>query len=138
MEGDASNTDAYAGAVPAQVVQVCGVFGNISDADIRTTIHHLPELCAEGAQVIWTRGRFAPDLTPSIREWFREAGFREVAFLAIPTTTASVGVHRLTAAPRPFRRGVHLFSFLPKSERPSRRGQEAVAAAGAPPPAPPH
>lgn len=34
VEGDASLTAAYDGAVPAHVVLVCGVFGNISDADI--------------------------------------------------------------------------------------------------------
>jgi hypothetical protein len=43
---DASNTDSYLGAVPANLVLACGVFGNISDADVRGTIKHLPELCA--------------------------------------------------------------------------------------------
>src|SRR6478672_5296442 len=32
--GDAGETAAYAGAVPADLVLVCGVFGNVSDADI--------------------------------------------------------------------------------------------------------
>ena len=34
--GDAALSDNYAGAVPADIVLACGVFGNISDDDIRT------------------------------------------------------------------------------------------------------
>ena len=60
--GDASTTSAYAGAVPADVVLVCGVFGYITDGDVRGTIAHLPELCAPEATVIWTRPvRARPD-----------------------------------------------------------------------------
>lgn len=51
-EGDAGTTAAYAGAAPADLVLVCGVFGNIADADIRATVRALPSLCAEGATVI--------------------------------------------------------------------------------------
>ena len=119
--GDASITSVYSGSVPADLVLVCGVFGNISDADIRNTIEHLPELCAPRATVIWTRGTWQPDLTPTLRDWFHDAGFSEQSFHAILGTTVSVGVHRLAAAPRPFRPGVRLFSFLPKEERPSSR-----------------
>jgi len=123
VTGDASTTRAYAGIVPANVLLVCGVFGNISDSDIRNTIAHLPELCAPDATVVWTRGRFEPDLTPTIRGWFSESGFAELSFVSIPETTASVGAHRLTARPRPFRPGVRLFTFLPKDERPSQRAK---------------
>lgn len=119
--GDASTTDASDGAVPADIVLVCGVFGNITDSDVRNTIDHLRELCASRATVIWTRGRFQPDLTPTLRDWFRSAGFTERSFDTIPGTTASVGVHLLTERPRPFRPGVRLFTFLPKNERPSAR-----------------
>lgn len=67
FEGDASPTDVYDGFVPADLVLVCGVFGNISAADIQATIHQLPTLCAAGATVIWTRHRLEPDITPTIR-----------------------------------------------------------------------
>jgi hypothetical protein len=117
--GDASTMSAYAGAVPADLMLVCGVFGNITDSDIRGVIDHLPELCARDATVIWTRGTFEPDLTPTIRQWFAEAGFRELSFVTIPGTTMSVGAHRLAVPPRPFRRDVQLFTFLPYEERPS-------------------
>ena len=127
VEGDASTTSACAGAVPADLILACGIFGNITDEDIRRTVELLPELCARGATVIWTRGRFEPDLTPTIREWFRSAGFEELSFVAIPGTTASVGAHRLTIEPPPFRPGVQLFTFLPKEERPSTRGAASPA-----------
>ena len=120
--GDGGTTSAYSGAVPADLVLACGVFGNLSDADVRNTVRHLSDLCAPGATVIWTRGRFAPDLTPALREWFREEGFEELSFDPIPGTTASVGVHRLRAVPRRFRPGMRLFSFLPTERRPSRQG----------------
>jgi len=124
VTGDASTTTAYAGAVPANVLLACGIFGNITDADIRTTIAHLPELLARGATVIWTRGRFEPDLTPAIREWFAGSGFQELSFVPIPETTGSVGAHRLVGKPRPFRPGVRLFTFLTKAERPSQRSKD--------------
>jgi Putative methyltransferase len=120
---DASTTDAYKGAVPADLVLVCGVFGNISDDDIHNTVDHLPELCAPRAIVIWTRGRFEPDLTPTVRRWFAEAGFEERAFVTFPGSTMSVGAHRLHAAARPFRPHERLFTFLPREERPSARSR---------------
>lgn len=108
--GDASTTDAYAGAVPADLILLCGVFGNISEDDIANTIAHLPSLCAANATVIWTRHRHPPDLTPSIRETFARAGFDELAFEDSPPF--GVGAHRLRASPQPFRAGVRLFKFV--------------------------
>ena len=125
-QGDASSTDAYAGATPADLILICGVFGNVSDDDVHRTVARLPELCAPAATVVWTRGRFEPDLTPAIRGWFVEAGFAELAFLPIPESSAAVGAHQLTVSPRPFVAGTRLFTFLPKERRPAdiarRRG----------------
>ena len=67
---DAGALASYAGAVPADLVLVCGVFGNITDADMMRTIDLLPTLCAPGAHVIWTRHRRPPDATPGVRERF--------------------------------------------------------------------
>ncbi len=110
VAADASITDAYVGAVPADLVLVCGVFGNISEADIDNTIEHLAELCAPGATVIWTRHRNPPDLGPHILETFERAGFGQLAFEEAPYS--AVGASRLLAAPRPLRRGVTLFEFI--------------------------
>jgi hypothetical protein len=110
-EADAGCTDAYAGAVPADVVLACGVFGNISDDDIQRTVAAFPSLCAPGAAVIWTRHRLEPDLTPRIRDWFRCAGFAEQAFGLSEDKFMAVASHRLTGQALPFRAGQHLFRF---------------------------
>src|SRR5581483_1732066 len=75
VAGDASIASAYAGAVPANLLLACGVFGNISDRDIARTIVYLPRLCAPGATMIWTRHRRSPDHTITIRQWLARRGF---------------------------------------------------------------
>jgi len=110
--GDASTTSAYEGAVPADLVLVCGVFGNIGDHDIASTINTLPSLCAPGATVIWTRHRRPPDRTVLAREAFATAGFEEVAFAAPDGFLFGVGAHRLASQPAPFEPGVQMFTFV--------------------------
>jgi hypothetical protein len=109
--GDAADTSAYADAVPADVVLVCGVFGNVSDHDIRHTVKTLPSLCAPAAFVIWTRHRIAPDLTVDIRQWFTESGFDEIAFDGSDDFLFGVGMNRLARAPDPYESGITLFTF---------------------------
>jgi hypothetical protein len=118
---DAGVTDAYAEAVPADLVLVCGVFGNIGDEDVERTVRSLPGFCARGAVVIWTRHRRPPDLTVDIRRWFAEAGFEPVAFDAPADFEWSVGVQRFVSDPLPFVAGRRLFSFLARAD-----GQSSV------------
>jgi len=101
VAGDAGHARAYAGATPADLVLACGVFGNVSDEDIEQTVRALPQLCAPGATVIWTRHRRPPDLTPSIRRWLTEAGFEEVTFEPVPDSLGSVGVTRFGGETHP-------------------------------------
>jgi len=110
LAGDASLTDAYAGAVPADLILICGVFGNISARDIAAAIDGLGQLCAPGATVIWTRHRRAPDLVPSILEAFAHAGFEQLALGDAPPF--AVGANRLLVAPSPLQLGVRLFEFI--------------------------
>ncbi len=112
MATDAGTTAAYARAVPADLVLMCGVFGNITDADMMRTIDCASTLCAAGAHVVWTRHRRQPDATPAVRQRFAENGFDEIVFHAPKGTAFGVGMHRLTAAPAPFRTGVRLFDFV--------------------------
>lgn len=112
VRADAGVVDSYLGALPADLVLLCGVFGNISDRDVRATIEALPGLCTSGGTVIWTRSRRAPDLTPQIRGWFAAAGFEEVAFDAPPDVLISVGMHRFRGVARAAESGVRLFRFL--------------------------
>lgn len=111
-QGDAAESNAYVDAAPADLVLLCGVFGNVSDADVLGTIRAAPQLCAPQAEVVWTRHRRDPDLTPSIRRWFADAGFEEVAFIAPDDDTWSVGVHRLASDPVPLETGAHWFTFI--------------------------
>jgi Putative methyltransferase len=113
LQADAGVTDVCAGAVPAQIVVACGIFGNVTDSDIRATVAALPSLCAPGALVLWTRHRRPPDLTLAIRSWFAEAGFREEAFDTSRDGFMSVGAHRLTGEPAALVPGQRLFTFAP-------------------------
>jgi hypothetical protein len=109
---DAGDLTSYEGAVPADLVLVCGVFGNITDDDIDRVVDTLPALCNPGATVMWTRHRRPPDRTHAIRARFTENGFEEVAFHTPDGTVMSVGVARFAGAPRPFRPPGRLFSFV--------------------------
>lgn len=109
---DASTTDAYEGIVPAKVLVVCGVFGNISAKDMARTIALLPSLSAPGAYVIWTRHRRAPDLTGYIRSTFEQSGFVEVDFAAPGDFVFAVGTQRLVREPDGYLRGRRLFTFV--------------------------
>jgi hypothetical protein len=110
---DAALTDSYAGAVPANIILACGIFGNITEENIRRTVEFLPSLCAPGATVIWTRGqRRYGKIARTICGWFVDAGFNELAFVEPPDETFRVGAHRLIADPRPFESGVRMFEFF--------------------------
>jgi hypothetical protein len=113
VAADAALPESYAAHVPADIVLVCGLFGNIGDADIERTIRYLPHLCAAGADVIWTRHLGPRDgsanLTPTIRAWFGEAGFSELAF-RWTDGGYGIGTHHLIVPPRPYVPGYRLFS----------------------------
>ena len=127
-QADASTVAAFADALPADVLLLCGIFGNVSATDIQRTVHAAPALCRPGGTVIWTRHRRPPDLTPRLRAWFTECGFDEVAFDALGTETLTgVGVGRLTRpGPAELPPGP-LFTF----RRPEPAGQPGPAQTGA-------
>jgi hypothetical protein len=99
-QADASLVASFADVLPADVLLLCGIFGNVSDSDIKRTVDAAAALCADGATVIWTRHRRPPDLTPRLRAWFADNGFDEVAFDVLDTDRLTVvGVHRLRSGP---------------------------------------
>jgi hypothetical protein len=113
-QADASLVAEFADALPADVLLLCGIFGNVSAEDIKHTVQAAPALCRAGATVIWTRHRRPPDLTPQIRAWFAESGFEEIAFDALGTSAlTSVGVSRLGRPPVGGRPSDRLFTFRP-------------------------
>jgi hypothetical protein len=113
--GDAGTSDAYEGAVPVNLLLCCGVFGNITEANIQNTINSWPMLCAPEATVIWTRGAFEIDLRPQIRGWVKDAGFEELSFDG-ENEKYGVGVARMIRSSEPYRKGVQFFRFVPQKQ----------------------
>ncbi|MEU4744215.1 methyltransferase domain-containing protein [Actinosynnema sp. NPDC023658] len=111
VRGDASITDHYRDVRPADLVLVCGVFGNITDEDVERTVDSCRQLCATGGTVIWTRHREAPDLVPTICRWFEERGF-ERRWLSDPEADFGVGAHRFLGEPQPLAEGTSMFTFI--------------------------
>jgi hypothetical protein len=113
--GATSNVDATSNvgaAIPADIVLICGVFGNISPADITRTIQAMRGFCVPGGQVVWTRHRRQPDRTPAVRADFAAAGFVELGYEAPEETVLAVGRHRLDGATTPFDPDHQLFEFV--------------------------
>jgi hypothetical protein len=116
---DAGLVTSFADALPADVLLLCGIFGNVSDRDIQRTVEAAPALCRLGATVIWTRHRRSPDLTPRVRAWFAASGFEEIAFDALGTDVMiGVGAGRLGRAPTASLPTDPLFTFGTGVRRP--------------------
>ena len=121
-QGDASECRSFARFVPADLVLVCGIFGNVSREDIAATIRALPAFCRPGANVVWTRHRRPPDATPAVRAQFAAAGFTEMAFDAPDGYILAVGRHRLDGDPGafgPFDPDRRLFEFVGDGSAPA-------------------
>lgn len=112
LTADAALTDTYLDAVPADLVLLVGIFGNISDDDVRRTIAAAPQLCAPGATLLWSRGRHRRDINADIRDWFRAAGFSELGYATHDSTSQpALGVLRYDGVPQPLV-PARLFTFL--------------------------
>jgi hypothetical protein len=111
IEADASVSDVYADAVPADLVLACGIFGNISDADVERTVRFLPSLCAPDAWVLWTRHPQDPVLYERLQGWLEESGLEAVELETDTDGFFGVGLNRLVVDPPAFELGQHLFTF---------------------------
>ncbi len=111
--GDAGEPTTFADVVPVDVLLLCGIFGNISTAEVDGVIALAPTLVEPGGCVIWTRGRTDPDLRPRVRKAFRAAGFEEVAYDG-EAESYGVGLARRLDEAAPDRTDLpdRLFSFL--------------------------
>ena len=112
---DAGNTAAYAGSVPADLVIMMGIFGNISDDDVHRTIETAPQLCKSGATLLWSRSTNGSDRNASVRGWLSEAGFTELDYLEFDQDEgerAALGSARYDGPPQTLARGQQLFTFL--------------------------
>lgn len=112
VEADAGWSDAYEGATPADLVLACGIFGNVSDEDVKTTVELLPSLCASNATVIWTRAPRSDGIVSRIQAWFADAGFASRSLVIGDGDLFAVGAARLVGAPAPLEPNMKLFSFV--------------------------
>jgi hypothetical protein len=92
---DAGSSATFVDRLPAGLLLLCGLFGNISDDDIERTVGALPAMIRPGGAVIWTRSRRSPDITPAIQSWLDRAGFQKRVFVAPDDVLWSVGVYDL-------------------------------------------
>ena len=109
VEGDAGDPGSYRGATPADLVLACGIFGNVPDEDVETTVASLPALCAPGAWVIWTRAPRHDGILRTIQEWFEAAGFEPAVLVVGEGDLFGVGAARFAGATAELRRGARLF-----------------------------
>jgi len=112
LAADAGEIAACDGAVPADLLLLCGIFGNVPDEDIERTVAAVPSLLATGGTVIWTRHRRAPDITPRVRAWFAATGVVETAFVAAPGEAWAVEAGVLQAPHTPLDGPRRLFAFV--------------------------
>jgi hypothetical protein len=110
VTGDAALTGHYREMAPADLVLVCGVFGNISLGDIERTVGACCQLCTAGGTVVWTRNRAEPDRVPLICGWFEERGF-DRQWLSGADAGFGVGAHRFRGKPQPLAAGQRMFTF---------------------------
>jgi hypothetical protein len=108
---DAGTTSACAGAVPADLLLLCGIFGNVPDADVARTVSAVPSLLRSGGTVVWTRHRRPPDLTGQVRAWFAAIDVEEAAFVAAPGAGWAVGSGVLRAPSVRLTEHRRLFTF---------------------------
>jgi SAM-dependent methyltransferase len=109
---DAGCTDTVGDVVPADLVLLIGILGNISRADLDATISATPGLCRHGTKLLWSRAREPSDLNAEVRRRFAVAGFAELDYLTLERgSRPAVGVVRYDGSPQPLAAGRRLFTF---------------------------
>jgi hypothetical protein len=93
---------------------LCGVFGNVTAADVRATVAAVPGMAGPGATVIWTRGRFrgAEDVAVTIRDWFEDVGCESREYVEEGEEGFRVGEHVFRGTPEALPAGRRLFTFV--------------------------
>jgi len=119
---DASTTDSYLGAVPADIVLLVGIFGNVSDDDLWRLVAFAPQLCWPGATLVWSRGRSfsrelpgvsSGDINDEVRAKFAAARFSELAYETHEAGGTALGVVRYQGPPVKLRVSqLPLFTFI--------------------------
>lgn len=112
---DAGISDSYRGLPTADLVLLVGIFGNISEDDLQRTIAASAALCAEGAAVVWSRGRGGGlvDRNDVVRAWFHDAGFTELDYSTSERgQRPALGLVRFDGPARAVQPGEQWFTFI--------------------------
>jgi hypothetical protein len=114
FNGDATKSASYTGVAPADLVIVCGVFGNVRKKYLFHLVGSLRFLCRAGGYVVWTRllelnGTHKVKL---IRELLHSAGFEEVSLVLSRVANHAVGSHRYLGEVLLLPDGKELFRFI--------------------------
>lgn len=120
INGDASLSTNYVGAVPADIAIACGVFGNLADEELNRLLDNLSFLTKPGAFVIWTRGHSnGIPYSENVRKILAASGFEEVDFKLTATGDMGVGLHRYLGEnlPQPKEQQLFVFSGVPSKAR---------------------
>jgi protein-L-isoaspartate O-methyltransferase len=111
---DSGLVDSYLEYLPADLLVMTGVLGNVTDDDAERTISTLPSLLSPGGFVVWTRGR-GEETDPSlrVRQLFSDRGFEEISFVAPQDEVFRVGVNKRDSSDvQPAVSGTRMFSFV--------------------------
>ncbi|ALF56100.1 type 12 methyltransferase [Nostoc piscinale CENA21] len=120
INGDAAIANNYVGAVPADIVIACGVFGNLTEAELNRLLDNLSFLSKPGAFVIWTRGHSnGIPYSENVRKVLSTSGFAEVNFKLTATGDMGVGIHQYKGKhlPQPKEQQLFVFSGVPSKAR---------------------
>jgi hypothetical protein len=113
IQGDATISSVYEGAVPAAIVLLCGVIGNIPEEELPGLMETLTYLCKPEAFLIWTRDLFedGENRLASVRAMLQNSRFEEVNFRMTLTGNMGVGTHRYLGQTLPLPKDKQLFVF---------------------------
>ena len=119
INGDATLTANFAGHVPADVIIVAGIFGNLPNEEVlQKLIRNLAYFAKTGAFAIWTRGhRDGFNYSERVRAIFQENSFSEVDFQFTATGNMAVGRHRFDGQTISEPLDKHFFEFTGTPEK---------------------
>lgn len=106
---DAGTTEPYAGAVPADLALLCGVFANIALADASRTVSMLPALVAPGGTVVWTSYGAGLDDVDEVLALLETSGFHRRSLVRADGWV--VGAHRFDGEQRDLPASTRFFRF---------------------------
>ncbi|MNR04651.1 hypothetical protein D3C85_1206300 [compost metagenome] len=112
VKGDASLLRTYRDVIPADLILLCGIFGNIANEDILNTIESLAQLSKQGTRVVWTRNLRDPKVVPMIRHSFTANDFKEVDYRTTSDDSYAIGIYEFYGLSQRLKDDIQLFTFI--------------------------